>query len=75
MNIYEEIDNFRYLQSDDLNNCYFMPLNPHTDLYVWGITFFWFYCILQINSGGYMGIIHSARSPSLELVGFPAPPV
>ena len=25
MNIYEEIDNFKYLQSDDLNNCYFMP--------------------------------------------------
>lgn len=75
MNIYEEIDNFKYLQSDDLNNCYFMPLNPHTDLYVWGKTFFWFYCILQINSGVYMGIIHSARSASPALAGFPAPPV
>ena len=52
-----------------------MPLNPHTDLYVWGKTFFWFYCILQINSGAYMGIIHSARSASPAFAGFPAPPV
>ena len=40
MNIYEEIDNFRYLQSDELNNCFFIPLNPHTDLFVWATTIF-----------------------------------
>ncbi len=40
MNIDEVIDNFKYLQTDDLNNCFFIPLNPHTDLYVWGTTIF-----------------------------------
>jgi hypothetical protein len=75
MNIYEDIDNFQYMQSDDLNNCFFMLLNPHTDFDIWGLTIFWFYLILQRNFDGYMGMTHSARSASPAFAGFPSPPV
>jgi len=40
MNIYEEIDDFQFLLSDDLNSCFFMSLNPHSDFHIWGLTIF-----------------------------------
>lgn len=40
MNIDEEIDDFQFLLSDDLNSCFFMSLNSHSDFHIWGLTIF-----------------------------------